>query len=78
MRADRRAQVVAVHLYRCNLLQGRMHNSVSNAMWRMQVPKLMELVGLAYTTWFVYRYLLFKVRLSMKCMSLYAQLNLIC
>ena len=27
----------------------------------VQVPKLMELVGLAYTTWFVYRYLLFKV-----------------
>jgi hypothetical protein len=28
----------------------------------MQLPKLMELVGLAYSTWFVYRYLLFKVR----------------
>lgn len=24
------------------------------------LPKLMELVGLGYTTWFVYRYLLFK------------------
>lgn len=24
------------------------------------LPKLMELVGLAYSTWFVYRYLLFK------------------
>ena len=27
----------------------------------MQVPKLLELVGLGYTSWFVYRYLLFKV-----------------
>ena len=27
----------------------------------MQLPKLMELVGLGYTSWFVYRYLLFKV-----------------
>lgn len=26
------------------------------------LPKLMELVGLGYTGWFVYRYLLFKVR----------------
>ena len=26
------------------------------------LPKLMELVGLGYTSWFVYRYLLFKVR----------------
>lgn len=24
------------------------------------VPRIMELVGLGYTTWFVYRYLLFK------------------
>jgi hypothetical protein len=28
----------------------------------MQLPKLMELVGLGYTSWFIYRYLLFKVR----------------
>ena len=27
----------------------------------LQVPKLLELVGLGYTSWFVYRYLLFKV-----------------
>ena len=27
----------------------------------MQLPKLLELVGLGYTSWFVYRYLLFKV-----------------
>jgi hypothetical protein len=26
-----------------------------------QLPKIMELVGLGYTGWFVYRYLLFKV-----------------
>jgi len=25
-----------------------------------QLPKIMELVGLGYTGWFVYRYLLFK------------------
>ena len=28
----------------------------------VQLPKLLELVGLGYTAWFVYRYLLFKVR----------------
>ena len=28
----------------------------------LQLPKLLELVGLGYTAWFVYRYLLFKVR----------------
>jgi hypothetical protein len=27
----------------------------------LQLPKLLELVGLGYTSWFVYRYLLFKV-----------------
>ena len=27
----------------------------------LQVPKLLELVGLGYSAWFVYRYLLFKV-----------------
>lgn len=30
----------------------------------MQLPKLLELVGLGYTAWFVYRYLLFKVLLK--------------
>ena len=29
--------------------------------FRFQLPKIMELVGLGYTGWFVYRYLLFKV-----------------
>ncbi|WMV49263.1 hypothetical protein MTR67_042648 [Solanum verrucosum] len=28
----------------------------------LQLPKVLELVGLGYTGWFVYRYLLFKVR----------------
>lgn len=28
------------------------------------LPKLMELVGLGYTSWFIYRYLLFKARPS--------------
>lgn len=28
----------------------------------LQLPKFMELVGLGYTSWFIYRYLLFKVR----------------
>lgn len=27
---------------------------------RPQLPKMMELVGLGYTAWFTYRYLLFK------------------
>ncbi|XP_057780349.1 protein CURVATURE THYLAKOID 1A, chloroplastic-like isoform X2 [Salvia miltiorrhiza] len=44
------------------------------------LPKIMELVGLGYTGWFVYRYLLFKVRpqneaylfvFSGKCCDLY-------
>lgn len=30
----------------------------------LQVPKVLELVGLGYTAWFVYRYLLFKVRIG--------------
>ncbi len=29
---------------------------------RVQLPKIMELVGLGYSSWFVYRYLLFKAR----------------
>ena len=29
-------------------------------MFVQQLPKLLELVGLTYTGWFVYRYLLFK------------------
>ena len=29
----------------------------------LQLPKILELVGVAYTGWFVYRYLLFKVDL---------------
>ena len=28
----------------------------------LQLPKLLELVGLGYSAWFTYRYLLFKVR----------------
>lgn len=40
--------------------------------WRFfcvfQLPKVMELIGLGYTGWFVYRYLLFKVRIwTMLC-----------
>ena len=31
--------------------------------FHVQVPKILELVGLGYTAWFVYRYLLFKVPL---------------
>ncbi|MBA0826594.1 hypothetical protein Goarm_011425, partial [Gossypium armourianum] len=30
------------------------------------LPKIMELVGLGYSGWFVYRYLLFKVRFQSK------------
>lgn len=32
----------------------------------LQLPKFLELVGLGYTSWFVYRYLLFKVSFSIK------------
>lgn len=31
-------------------------------MFSLQLPKLLELVGLGYSAWFTYRYLLFKVR----------------
>ncbi len=40
----------------------------------MQLPKLLELVGLGYSAWFVYRYLLFKVSLS-TTLSPYVLLN---
>lgn len=30
-------------------------------MLMVQLPKLLELVGLGYSAWFTYRYLLFKV-----------------
>jgi hypothetical protein len=33
----------------------------------VQLPKLLELVGLGYTGWFVYRYLLFKVTRLLPC-----------
>lgn len=32
----------------------------------VQLPKLLELVGLGYSAWFVYRYLLFKVSLLLR------------
>ena len=32
----------------------------------LQLPKLLELVGLGYTAWFTYRYLLFKVRSALR------------
>ena len=36
-----------------------------------QLPKLLELVGLGYTAWFVYRYLLFKVRFKIQGVLIY-------
>jgi hypothetical protein len=30
-------------------------------MTNLQLPKLLELIGLGYSAWFTYRYLLFKV-----------------
>jgi hypothetical protein len=30
-------------------------------MCALQLPKILELIGLGYSAWFVYRYLLFKV-----------------
>lgn len=36
-----------------------------NSVVVLQLPKLLELVGLGYTAWFVYRYLLFKVSNSL-------------
>ena len=37
-----------------------------------QLPKVMELVGLSYSSWFVYRYLLFKARAGVWPLSLCA------
>jgi hypothetical protein len=34
----------------------------------LQLPKLLELVGLGYSAWFTYRYLLFKVH-PQTCLS---------
>ncbi len=33
----------------------------------LQFPKLLELVGLGYSSWFTYRYLLFKVCACIFC-----------
>lgn len=41
----------------------------------LQLPKLLELVGLGYTAWFVYRYLLFKVNLIPTFLSVNAALG---
>lgn len=45
---------------RCN----RCFSVVSLSLTRLytQLPKVMELIGLSYSSWFVYRYLLFKAR----------------
>ena len=43
------------------LLNGSIVDTQSEACLRMQLPKLLELVGLGYSSWFTYRYLLFKV-----------------
>jgi hypothetical protein len=47
---------------RCN----RIFSVVSLSLTRLytQLPKVMELIGLSYSSWFVYRYLLFKARPS--------------
>ncbi|RRT61116.1 hypothetical protein BHE74_00009320 [Ensete ventricosum] len=47
-----------------------------------KLPKIMELVGLGYTGWFVYRYLLFKVSLrfficSQECSCLNQTIDLL-
>jgi hypothetical protein len=34
------------------------------------LPKLMELIGLGYSSWFIYRYLLFKARRRARCVCL--------
>ena len=46
----------------------------------LQLPKFLELVGLAYTAWFAYRYLLFKVLLenSYHVLIYYLQKQLAC
>ncbi len=48
-----------VHAHMGDRHQGRVHISIKFCI--MQLPKLLELVGLGYSAWFVYRYLLFKV-----------------
>lgn len=35
-------------------------SSLSSSLCAQQLPKVMELVGLGYSTWFVYRYVLYK------------------
>ena len=47
--------------------QGQVHISIKFCI--MQLPKLLEMVGLGYSAWFVYRYLLFKVMQCFCCLA---------
>ena len=49
---------------------------IVSSLW-LQLPKLLELVGLGYTAWFTYRYLLFKVRSPLRLWA-WAALLLMC
>ena len=45
----------------CDCFAVHEYAHVPTYMFLLQLPKLLELVGLGYSAWFVYRYLLFKV-----------------
>lgn len=65
-----------VLLLSCLLLHAWFHTTCCtgvcafNAAPSVQLPKMMELIGLGYTSWFIYRYLLFKVRQAAQLLAL--------
>jgi hypothetical protein len=58
----RRSMTSAGHIYTSWIIRPTDSSETLTFVWFLQLPKIMELVGLGYTGWFVYRYLLFKVR----------------
>jgi hypothetical protein len=62
LRASGTSSPPPVVRFNCQLMTGQQRSLTSSCLVFLQLPKIMELVGLGYTGWFVYRYLLFKVR----------------
>jgi hypothetical protein len=57
-----RRSMTSGHIYTSWIIRPTDSSETLTFVWFLQLPKIMELVGLGYTGWFVYRYLLFKVR----------------
>lgn len=50
-----------LHLFLVRFCYCSQQGQSSELLVELQLPKLFELVGLGYSAWFTYRYLLFKV-----------------